>query len=246
MCRHLAYLGPEVTAAEMVLAPEHSLLEQTYLPTEMRGSGVVNADGFGIGWYDQHGAVRRYRRTVPMWADGSLPDVAATIRTTALVAAARNGTPGMPVTETACAPFRHRRWLFSHNGVVRGWPDSLEDLAAALPLGDLLRLEAPNDSALLWAIAKRRLEDGEGVESVVEHLTLEAAQAAPGSRLNLLLCDGETVAASTWEHSLWVRESGDSVTISSEPFGNADGWQSLPDRQLVVATARGAKLRPLS
>ena len=141
------------------------------------------------------------------------------------------------------------RWTRSEGAAIGNIPAAIvpwEVLAAALPLADGLRLEAPNDSALLWAIAKRRLEDGEGVESVVEHLTLEAAQAAPCSRLNLLLCDGETVAASTWEHSLWVRESDDSVTISSEPFGDADGWQALPDRQLVVATARGAKVRPLS
>jgi glutamine amidotransferase len=88
-----------------------------------------------------------------MWADGSLPDLARSIRTTSLVAAARNGTTGMPVTESACAPFRHGRWLFSHNGLVAGWPASVESLAESLTAIDLMRLEAPTDSALLWALA---------------------------------------------------------------------------------------------
>ena len=212
----------------------------------MRGSGTVNADGFGLGWYDGDGAARRYRRAVPMWADGSLPDLAGSIRTTALVAAARNGTTGMPVTETACAPFHHERWLFSHNGVVMGWPTSVSSLAEDLPTTDLLRLEAPTDSALLWAVALRRLLDGEGVATVVERLTTAVAAAAPGSRLNLLLSDGETVAASTWGHSLSVLEDSEQLLVSSEPFGErTDGWQPVPDRHLVELTSSGAKIRPL-
>lgn len=250
MCRHLAYLGPSVTVADLLLTPEHSLLEQTWAPADMRGSGSVNADGFGFGWYDErpdgHGDARRYRRAVPMWADGSLPDLAGTIRTGALLAAARNGTTGMPVTETACAPFRHGRWLFSHNGVVMGWPSTVQGLAARLPAADLMRLEAPTDSALLWAVALRRLVEGASPESVVETLTVEVAQAAPGSRLNLLLTDGVTAVASTWGHSLSVLEGPGSVTVCSEPFGEApDAWQPVPDRHLLVMTAAGAKTRPL-
>ena len=246
MCRHLAYLGPAVAVADVLLAPRHSLLEQTWAPADMRGSGSVNADGFGFGWYDGPGDALRYRRAVPMWADGSLPDLARTVRTTALVAAARNGTVGMPVTETAVAPFRHGRWLFSHNGIVTGWPSSVERLAADLPTADLLRLEAPTDSALLWALALRRLLDDTPPEHVVEELTLAVARAAPGSLLNLLLSDGDVVVASAWGHSLSVLEESDRVLISSEPFGEENqGWEPVPDRHLVVATAAGVKTRPL-
>lgn len=246
MCRHLAYLGPAVTASEILLDPEHSLLEQTWAPADMRGSGTVNADGFGVGWYDGPGDARRYRRVVPMWADASLPDLAQTIRTPALMAAARNGTTGMPVVETACAPFHHGRWLFSHNGAVTDWPTSLANLAEDLPVADLLRLEAPTDSAVLWALALRRLLDGEGVATVVEQITTEVARAAPGSRLNLLLTDGETVAASTWGHSLSILEGSDQVLVSSEPFGDDPAaWQPVDDQHLVVVTVDETKTRPL-
>lgn len=245
MCRHLAYLGPPVAVADLLLAPRHCLLEQTWAPADMRGSGTVNADGFGFGWYDGPGDALRYRRAVPMWADGSLPDLARTIRTTTVLAAARNGTTGMPVTETACAPFRHGRWLFSHNGVVLGWPATVEPLAASLPATDLMRLEAPTDSALLWALVLRRLLDGEDVESVVEQVTTQVARAAPGSRLNLLLTDGETVAASTWGHSLSVLEGSDHVVVSSEPFGESTDWEPVADQHLVVLTATGTKTRPM-
>ncbi len=246
MCRHLAYLGHRTTIADVLLSPRHSLLEQTWAPAEMRGSGSVNADGFGFGWYDGGGDALRYRRAVPMWADASLPDLAGTLGTTALLAAARNGTTGMPVTETACAPFHEGRWLFSHNGLVVGWPDSVEAMAATLPARDLMLMDAPTDSALLWAVARRWLLDGDAPEVVVERLTTEVARAAPGSRLNLLLTDGETVAASTWGHSLSVLEAHDRVVVASEPFGDGpEAWEPVPDRHLVVATVAGAKTRPL-
>src|ERR1700754_59853 len=144
MCRHLAYLGAPVSPAELVFAAPHALLVQSYAPQDMRGGGSVNADGFGLGWYPEPGgAPQRYRRAAPLWTDQTLPALAATVSTTAFVAAVRNGTTGMPVTEAAAAPFTDGRWLFSHNGVVRGWPHSVAGLAAGLPAADLIILDAP-------------------------------------------------------------------------------------------------------
>ena len=51
MCRHVGYLGPPLTLAELVLDPPHSLVVQSYAPQDMRGGGRVNVDGFGVGWF---------------------------------------------------------------------------------------------------------------------------------------------------------------------------------------------------
>ena len=51
MCRHLAYLGPPVSLAALLLDPPHGLLHQSYAPADMRGEVTANADGFGAGWY---------------------------------------------------------------------------------------------------------------------------------------------------------------------------------------------------
>ena len=50
MCRHLAYLGPPVTLASLLYDPPHSLLRQSWAP-RMQRHGTVNADGYGVGWY---------------------------------------------------------------------------------------------------------------------------------------------------------------------------------------------------
>jgi gamma-glutamyl hercynylcysteine S-oxide hydrolase len=235
VCRHLAYLGPPRTLADVVLAPPHSLLHQSYAPADMRGGGTVNADGFGVGWYPQHGdRPARYRRECPMWADGSLPDLARNTRSGALVAAVRSATVGMPVVETAAAPFRSGRWLFSHNGVLPGWPESTEPLASALPVRDLMTLDAPTDSALLWALVRVRLEAGEDPVKAVTGVVHDVVREVPRARLNLLLLDGEQIVATAWYHALSVIAGDDFVAVCSEPWDDDPRWRPVPDRHLVA------------
>lgn len=249
MCRHLAYLGPPVSLAELVLHPPHSLLRQSYAPKDMRGGGTVNADGFGIGWLpvdDPDARARRYRRSVPMWTDASLADVAAGIRSGAVLAAVRNATAGMPVAEGACAPFADGRWLFSHNGRVSGWPGSVSTLAASLPVPDLITLDAPTDAALLWALVRDRLRSGVPPADAMACVVSEVASASPQSRLNLLLTNGELIVGTTWTHALWTRQSADAVAVSSEPWDPEDpAWVEVPDRHLVVATTSTVDTHPL-
>ncbi|MGW1346924.1 ergothioneine biosynthesis protein EgtC [Kribbella sp. NPDC002412] len=251
MCRHLAYLGPPVTLASLVLEPTHSLYEQSWAPNDMRGGGTVNADGFGLGWYADAVAPAssearqpvRYRRSVPIWADDNLPGLAGAIQSGAVLAAIRNGTVGMQLGESAVAPFQTGKWLFSHNGMITGWPDSVVKLAERLPAAELLRLEAPTDSALLWALIADRLASGEPADAVAA-VVREVEAAAPGSRLNVLVTDGEHLIATTWTHSLWARQTSDSITVSSEPFG-ADGWTEVPDHSLLAATASTLRITPM-
>ena len=242
MCRHLAYLGPPVTLASLVLDPTHSLYEQSWAPSDMRAGGTVNADGFGLAWYTDGQAVR-YRRNVPIWTDQNLLELADSIRSGAVVAAVRNGTVGMPYGEAAVSPFKHGNWLFSHNGRVPGWPESTVKLAEQLPVVDLLRMDAPVDSALLFALIINRLSTQTPADAVAS-VVRDVEAAAPGSRLNLLLTDGEQLIATTWTHSLHVRRSADSLTVSSEPFGD-DDWTPIPDHSLLVATATTLQLTPM-
>jgi glutamine amidotransferase len=254
MCRHLAYLGPPVTLADCVLRQPHSLLRQSWAPMDMRGGGTVNADGFGIGWLvgDSAGVgpdqavAARYRRDRPIWSDASLPGLAASVSAGAVLAAVRSATAGMPVTESACAPFVEGPWMFSHNGVVDGWPDSVAPLAVGLPAEVLMTLEAPTDSAFLWALVRERLRGGDPPGAALTGVVRDVLALGPGSRLNLLLHDGRHVAATTVRHSLSVLQGEDSITVSSEPLDPGDSrWQPVPDFHVLEATATRHWIRPL-
>ncbi|WP_416904547.1 ergothioneine biosynthesis protein EgtC [Micromonospora echinospora] len=245
MCRHLAYLGPPVSLRALLFDPPHSLVRQSWAPTDMRGGGTVNADGFGVGWYPDGGAPVRYRGAQPIWSDPALPGLAAATVTGAALAAVRSATVGMPVHAAAAAPFGAGPWLFSHNGVVRGWPESVAGLAADLPVTDLLTLDAPTDAALLWALVHDRLRAGADPADAVADTVRAVTVAAPGSRLNLLLTDGRTAVATTAGHALSVRADGDAVLIASEPHDDHPAWRPVPDGHLVVATPAGLRTTPL-
>jgi glutamine amidotransferase len=242
MCRHLAYLGPPTALSALLFDPPHGLSHQSWAPRDMRGGGTINADGFGVGWHTPAGPVR-YRRATPLWGDADLPGLASSVEAGSVLAAVRSATAGMPVTETAAAPFTGGPWLFSHNGVVRGWPDSMAKLAGTLPVTDLLTLDAPTDSALLWALVRSRLRDGP-VEAVATTVA-DVERAAPGSRLNLLLTDGTTIVATTAGHALSVRHGDDAVLVSSEPLDDDPAWQAVADRTLLVAGPSGLHLTSL-
>jgi len=212
----------------------------------MRGGGTINADGFGVGWYPEGGgAPVRYRRDCPMWTDLALPGLARTTTAAAFLAAARSATVGMPVVETASAPFADGAWLFSHNGVVRGWPASVADLAAALPVTDLMTLDAPTDAALLFALVRHKLRAGVDAATALATTVADVSAAAPGSRLNLLLTDGRQITATACGHSLSIRD-GDGTVVASEPLDDDPAWRPVPDGSLVVATTATVDVRPLS
>ncbi len=245
MCRHLAYLGEPRSPAELLFHAPHSLLVQSYAPADMRGGGSVNADGYGLGWYTGGPDPVRLRRSAPLWTDGDLPGLAGSVRSRAFMAAVRNGTTGMPVVEAANAPFTGGGFLFSHNGMVKGWPGSMAELAAKLPITRLLTLEATTDSVLLWALLRERLEAGEDPLAAVTWLTGAVEEAGPGSRLNLLLTDGRALIGTAWTHALSYRETGGGVVVASEPCDDDPEWTSVPEHHAIRVTGEGVEILPL-
>ncbi|MGW1729825.1 ergothioneine biosynthesis protein EgtC [Streptomyces sp. AM2-3-1] len=246
MCRHIAYLGPPVALGELLTRPPHALVRQSWEPRRQK-YGTVNADGFGVGWYaDGDPVPGRYRRQGPIWADESFDDLARVVRSSALLAAVRDATERDADGEAAAAPLAAGRLLFSHNGAVKGWPGSLAPLAATLPPAELLSLAARCDSALIWALVRHRVADGDDVPQAVADTVREVSEAAPGSRLNLLLTDGTTIVATAWGDTLWyLAEPGHRTVVASEPYDDDPHWREVPDRTLLVATRADVLLTPL-
>jgi gamma-glutamyl hercynylcysteine S-oxide hydrolase len=255
MCRHLAYLGPPESLRSVLIDPPFGLYRQAWAPRR-QCHGTVNADGFGIGWYaDGDPVPARYRRAVPMWGDPSLPDLARVIRSTAVLAAVRSATAGMALGEAAVAPFASGPWLFSHNGVLDGWPASAEGLTVPasaeqpfVPKKSIspLSLEAMVDSAFLWALVLGRLEAGDPPEAALAE-TIGAVEASGGTgRFNFLMTDGRSVVATAAGDTLWYRQADGVVIVASEPGDDGPGWTEVPDRQVLTAAPDRVTIRPLT
>ncbi|MEO3854842.1 ergothioneine biosynthesis protein EgtC [Acrocarpospora sp. B8E8] len=235
MCRHAAWLGAPRPLTALIQDPEYGLLKQSYAPRRQR-HGTVNADGFGMGWYDPSldGPVR-YRRSIPIWADANLPALAQVARSGCLLAAVRCATTGMPIEESATPPFTDGPWLLSHNGRVAR--DAVRDLADGA--------ESACDSAWLAAAAFQRLRAGLALGEALAEVVAHAGAKDPGARLNLLACDSVSLAATVWGDTLFYRRSQDGVLVASEPLHDLSGWQAVPERSLLLSSPEGVHIQPL-
>lgn len=243
MCRHLAWLGEPVTLASLVLDRTHSLRHQSYAPRHQQ-HGVVNADGFGAGWYvGSRAEPVRYRRAQPIWGDASFASLAPTISSGCLLAAVRDATPGFASSdESSAAPFLHGRWLFSHTGALADWPRARRALVDRTL--DVPEAAAPVDSALLFGVAVGSWTAGASLgEGLVE--AVAAAGTVGGGRLSFLATDGERLAATSSGDPLFCHESETGVLLASEPLDDDAGWRRLPPTCLVEAGRDGVVTRPL-
>jgi glutamine amidotransferase len=225
MCRHLAWLGAPRSVASLVLDPPSGLLHQTYSPRRQK-RGLTNADGWGVGFFDQTGEVRRWRSSRPLWSDASFASIAPVLSSGAVLAAVRSATVGMPADETAAAPFTDGRQLLSHNGRVS---------REVLPL--TLAAESMGDSALLAAHLF-------AADDLVAALRSVAA-ADPDAYLSVLLTDGQSVTGITWGDELSYLEEPDGVVVASEPWDDDPRWADVPDHHLIEVSAAGVTVTDL-
>ena len=228
MCRHLAYLGPPKSLRELLIEPPHSLYRQSWEPARQI-HGVVNADGFGVGWFaDGDPVPARYRQAGPIWADPSFPDIARVTRSGAVLAAVRDATTGAATGTEAAAPYRGSGWLFSHNGAIGGYPDSVAKLAETVPAVDLLALESRTDSAFVWALIQARFRAGAAMGEAVASVVADVAAVAE-ARLNLLLMNDTTIVASVFGDTLSARSEDGFTVVASEPYDDAPGWADVAE-----------------
>lgn len=214
MCRHLGWLGEPRSVASLMLEPPHALLVQSYAPRRQQ-HGLVNADGWGAGFFVD-GQPRRWRSARPLWGDASFASVAPVLHSGCVVAAVRSASVGMPIDESAAAPFTDGTWLLSHNGIVD------RDV-----VGQVSRAESVVDSAVLaariFAAGMENLGDTVG----------QVGAADPRARLNILAANGNELIATTWGDTLSILQAADGVVVASEPYDDDPSWVDIPDRKLV-------------
>lgn len=228
MCRHLAWIGRPRSVADLILEPPHGLLTQSYAPRRQR-HGTVNADGWGVAFYPEgRSEPARWRSDRPLWTDPSFASVAPALQSGCVLAAVRSATVGMPIEESATAPFLDGPWALSHNGIVdRG----------VLP-------PAPHAESVCDAAVLAAHVFSAGADRMAETV-IEVGRRDPGARLNLLATDGHRILATTWGDTLSVLAAEDGIAVASEPYDDDPRWQDVPDRQLVQAGGDGLRLTAL-
>jgi ergothioneine biosynthesis protein EgtC len=249
MCRLLGYLGAPIQLEHLLYKPEHSLIVQSYQPKEMT-SGVVNADGLGVGWYHPEREVSpfTYKNTVPIWNDTNLPQLSRYVESGCVLGYVRSATPGQGLDLSNCQPFSDDRLLFIHNGLIENFRKTLYR-----PIRDRLKdtiyqsVTGTTDSEHIFALLLNHLQaSGESDLKAALHYALttisELAQAADLSfSANCIVSNGHNLVVSrhavgTSAPSLyWLRDDPmfpNAVIIASEPLF-ASNWHSCPNHSIL-------------
>ena len=150
MCRWLAYYGSPVVMHWLLYGQQNSLVVQS-LHSRM-GAEETNGDGFGVGWYGEGDTPAVFHSIEPAWNDRNLQELAWHIRSPIVFAHIRAST-GSPVQQTNCHPFRHGRWLWMHNGLIKDFLKVKRDLVLAVDPELYPEIEGTTDTELLFHLA---------------------------------------------------------------------------------------------
>jgi predicted glutamine amidotransferase len=273
VCRWLAYSGDPIPMAWLVLQPEHSLIDQS-LHARL-GATTTNGDGFGVGWYDgRMPDPGVYRSVHPAWNDRNLRELATHISSPLFFAHIRAST-GTAVQETNAHPFRHGRWLFMHNGLVRDFSRVRRDLMLAIAPPLVGELEGSADSELLFYLALTfGLEDDPvtalermagyveevGAAHGVDHPLQMSVAATDGTRIVAARYSSEGVSRSLYfsTDARVIRDrypdderlqqlSDEARVVVSEPLGaRADAWNEVPEAHVGIVQPGQDELRPFT
>ena len=234
-----------MSPAPLVFGGSHSLIVQSYRPRELL-SGSVNADGYGVVWYRNQRPVRT-RSVRPIWQDADLERLLRSVESGLSVAALRNVTPGIPSDLSGVPPLVRDRWTFVLNGALQDFRGAfMRPLHQRLPDDLYGALEGVSDTETLFALALASLRRGarpaQAIADVTGAVVELARQLDKGAQLNLVVSDGERLAASRGStveatNSLY-RVSGAPIApggtvLASEPLDDDPAWEPL-DAHTVV------------
>ncbi|AIR99834.1 class II glutamine amidotransferase [Streptomyces glaucescens] len=256
MCRWIAYSGTPVLLSQVLFQPRHSLIDQS-LHSRM-GVETTNGDGFGVGWYTRNADTPAVLRDVgPAWNNRNLLEVAHHVRSGLFFAHIRAST-GTAVQQTNSHPFRRGRWMWMHNGAIRGFHRLRRDLTLAVDPALYPDIEGSTDSELMFflALTSGLTEDPPGAVARMAGLVERVGHAhdiPDPLQMTVALSDGDRVWAfryssegrsrslyfSTEVNALrslhpdaaFLRDISDETRlVVSEPLGDLPGaWNEVPE-----------------
>lgn len=272
MCRWLAYTGSALLLEHALYSPAHSFIDQSM--HAKLGAEATNGDGFGIGWYDAAPSPGVFRSIEPAWNDHNLRELAGHISSGHFFAHVRAAI-GSAVQQTNCHPFRHRRWLWMHNGFVEGFAAVKRDLVLAVDPSLYNEIAGQTDSEVLFLLALTfGLEDDPPAAVARAVGLVEDVGRKQGARFpfqgTIATTDGERIwgfryssegSSRTLFHSNDVQTlrklypkreilhelSDDAHLIVSEPIGDLPGaWSEVSESSCCIVGAGESRMEPFA
>jgi len=247
MCRFAAYLGPDIKLEQFLTQPEHSLLVQSYAPRELVYA-TVNADGYGVGWYNDDDQPASYCSPMPIWSDPNLENLGRTLSSPLWLANVRSATQGHSVNHSNTQPFYVDDLMFMHNGYIGQFNELIRaNISSKLTPDILAGIQGTTDSEYLFALLRQLLADNDDI-SIEDALAecfniLENWLGDEVALLNILISDGEILhacrhAVNHESPSLYFSNDDEKFPqaqlIASERLTSGELWQAVPEHQILT------------
>ncbi|GAA6616614.1 ergothioneine biosynthesis protein EgtC [Scytonema sp. NUACC26] len=251
MCRLVGYLGNTIRLDELLYKQEHSLYNQSYNPRELN-SGVVCADGVGVGWYDETGQPFVYRNTIPMWNDSNLKELSHYVQSSCAVGYVRLAGMGEPLDISNCQPFRSGKLLFVHNGEIANFQQTLyRPIRDSLSDSTYRLIKGMTDSEHIFALLVEMWQSSpdstllSALRATLQKLTDLAKEHDTSFSANVIVSDGESLAAIRYAYRMeaptlyWSCNDTNypsQVIVASEPLSDQN-WTAFADHNTLFVPA---------
>jgi ergothioneine biosynthesis protein EgtC len=249
MCRLLAYLGLPVSLEHLLYTPEHSLIVQSYQPQEMI-SGVVNADGFGMGWYHLQKDTEPfiYKNILPIWNDQNLASLSRYVESRQILGYVRSATAGQALDYSNSQPFQYQRLLFTHNGRIEKFRQTLYRQIRNYLSDEFYQfIQGSTDSEHIFALLLHNWQTHPG-KSIEQALHVTLLQLREWSQeyqtdvsANMVISNGDRLIASRFSTKspapslYWLRDNPHfpkAVIIASEPLFTGN-WTDVAENSII-------------
>ena len=258
MCRFIGYLGEKaLLMGALLVSPENSLIKQSKNAT--KGHFRVNADGFGMAWYNvevsKGPAV--FKSIQPAWNDSNLMHLAKIIESKCFMGHIRASTIG-DVNKNNCHPFSYGEYTMVHNGTIDNFNKIRRSLMAQLSDELFLAIKGDTDSECLFFLIMEyvHFRGGMSLAKAMEKAFewVVNAQNEDSCRLNIVITNGVEMIAtrfiSNGHEALslsYSRNEDDSVIIASEPLDDhLHEWHEVPTNHYlqIKNNAKNLKVIP--
>jgi glutamine amidotransferase len=250
MACHVAYVGPEITLAELLWPGQRGALQASMQTELQRGAALPNGAGFGFGWYGAKPEALSYRRSEPIGSDHNLAAVAGHLRSDFWMAATRSFAMTHPGGYVNAQPFAADTLLFSHDGAIEHFrPQMRKHIQNVLAPEIEADIQGSSDSEYLFALIRQVYQGGTTgnlEDTLIEALNLLDSWlvTGQGATFNTLLCDGESLVAARYASDaacpgLYFATDEEAfpdgaVIVASEPLTQSATWHAVPENHLLV------------
>jgi predicted glutamine amidotransferase len=262
MCRFVGYFGKSPIFLEtLLMTPKNALVKQSYRANE--GAHIVNADGFGVAWYDNTTSKNAgvFKSIRPAWNDENLYHLSRKIQSSCFISHIRASTVG-GVSRQNCHPFICGQYAFVHNGTIEHFSIYKKSIINQLDDDLFLQIQGNTDSEYFFFLILHFLRRVHHIHLAVNQAIafLTTLQQPNGHHfvMNMAFTDGQAFFAMRYcscgnstlalRYKTQLTPSGqiEALILSSEPLDQCpNDWQALPKNHYLLIDQAAFSLQVL-